>query len=71
MSESVSKIEKMIEKAEKEINATRKKRVRLLEENEAEMQSAKRRKNESIDLKNYLLAWGAEDKKVTAEWSSS
>jgi cellobiose-specific phosphotransferase system component IIA len=71
MSGSVSKIEKMIKEAEEEIETIKKKRVRLLEENEEEMQSAQRRMNESINLKEYLLAWGAEDEKVTNEWSSS
>ncbi|PVH68050.1 hypothetical protein DL98DRAFT_238853 [Cadophora sp. DSE1049] len=67
MSGSVSKIEKMIKKTEEEIDTIKKKRVRLLKENEAEMQAARRRKNESINLKEYLLAWGAEDEKVTEE----
>jgi uncharacterized protein YbcI len=54
MSGSVSKIEKMIKEAEEEIETIKKKRVRLLEENEEEMQSAQRRMNESINLKEYL-----------------
>ncbi|KAH7370282.1 hypothetical protein BKA65DRAFT_471502 [Rhexocercosporidium sp. MPI-PUGE-AT-0058] len=67
MSESVSKIEKIIEETEEEIDTIKEKRVRLLKENEAEMQAARRRMNESINLKEYLLAWGAQDKKVTEE----
>ncbi|KAH7378947.1 hypothetical protein BKA64DRAFT_765897 [Cadophora sp. MPI-SDFR-AT-0126] len=70
MSGSVSKIEKMIKETEEEIDTIREKRVRLLKENEAEMQAARRRMNESINLKEYLLAWGAQDERVTEEWSS-
>ncbi|CZT07008.1 uncharacterized protein RAG0_12594 [Rhynchosporium agropyri] len=78
MSGSVSRIEKMIEDVEKEIDAIKMRRVllhekneRMLEENKTDMQSAQRRMNESIELKEYLLAWGAQDEKVTKEWSSS
>ena len=78
MSESVSMIDKMIKDMEQEIDAIKMRRVLLLEENKAllednetDMQSARRRMNESIGLKKYLTAWGAQDEKVTREWSSS
>jgi len=61
----------MIKEAEKDIIAIREKKIRLLEQNEAEMKSAKRRKKESTDLKYHLLAWGARDEEVTNEWSPS
>lgn len=77
MSESVSMIDKMIKAMEQEIDAIKMRRVLLLEENKAllednetDMQSARRRMNESIGLKKYLTAWGAQDEKVTREWSS-
>ena len=77
MSESVSMIDKMIKAMEQEIDAIKMRRVLLLEESEAllednekDMQSARRRMNESIGLKKYLTAWGAQDEKVTREWSS-
>ena len=63
---------------EQEIDAIKMRRVLLLEEhkalledNETDMQLARRRMNESIGLKKYLTAWGAQDEKVTREWSSS
>ncbi|KAH6704165.1 hypothetical protein BKA61DRAFT_739957 [Leptodontidium sp. MPI-SDFR-AT-0119] len=56
ISGSVSKIEKIIKETEKEIDTIKEKRVRLLKENEAEMQAARRRMNKSINLKEYLLA---------------
>ena len=78
MSESVSMIDEMIKDMEQEIDAIKMRRVLLLEENKAllednetDMQSARRRMNESIGLKKYLTAWGAQDEKVTREWSSS
>ena len=77
MSESVSMIDKMIKAMEQEIDAIKMRRVLLLEENKAllednetDMQSARRRMNESIKLKEHLVAWGAQDEKVTREWSS-
>ena len=77
MSESVSMIDKMIKAMEQEIDAIEMRRVLLLEENKAllednetDMQSARRRMNESINLKEHLVAWGAQDEKVTREWSS-
>ena len=77
MSKSVSMIDKMIKDMEEEIDAIEMRRVLLLEESEAllednekDMQSARRRMNESIGLKKYLTAWGAQDEKVTREWSS-
>jgi len=70
-------IDKMIKDMEEEIDAIEMRRVLLLEESEAllednekDMQSARRRMNESIGLKKYLTAWGAQDEKVTREWSS-
>ena len=70
-------IDKMIKDMEEEIDAIEMRRVLLLEENKAllednetDMQSARRRMNESIGLKKYLTAWGAQDEKVTREWSS-
>jgi len=73
----VSMIDKMIKDMEEEIDAIEMRRVLLLEESEAllednekDMQSARRRMNESIGLKKYLTAWGAQDEKVTREWSS-
>lgn len=70
-------IDKMIKAMEQEIDAIKMRRVLLLEENKAllednetDMQSARRRMNESIGLKKYLTAWGAQDEKVTREWSS-
>ncbi|KAG4411211.1 hypothetical protein IFR04_015665 [Cadophora malorum] len=77
MSESVSMIDEMIKAMEQEIDAIKMRRVLLLEENKAllednetDMQSARRRMNESINLKEHLVAWGAQDEKVTREWSS-
>ena len=77
MSKSVSMIDKMIKDMEEEIDAIEMRRVLLLEENKAllednetDMQSARRRMNESINLKEHLVAWGAQDEKVTREWSS-
>lgn len=73
----MSMIDKMIKAMEQEIDAIKMRRVLLLEENKAllednetDMQSARRRMNESIGLKKYLTAWGAQDEKVTREWSS-
>ena len=73
----MSMIDKMIKDMEEEIDAIEMRRVLLLEESEAllednekDMQSARRRMNESIGLKKYLTAWGAQDEKVTREWSS-
>ncbi|CZT53520.1 uncharacterized protein RSE6_15140 [Rhynchosporium secalis] len=78
MNGSVSRIEKMIKDMKEEIDVIELKRVllhdeheRTLEENETEMRSAQRRLKESIGLKEYLLAWGAQDEKVTKEWSCS
>jgi len=71
MSESVTKIERMIKDGDNEIDAIKEREILLLKENEAKMISAKRRKDELIELKKYLLAWGAQDEKVTAEWSPS
>ena len=73
----MSMIDKMIKAMEQEIDAIKMRRVLLLEENKAllednetDMQSARRRMNESIKLKEHLVAWGAQDEKVTREWSS-
>ena len=73
----MSMIDKMIKAMEQEIDAIKMRRVLLLEENKAllednetDMQSARRRMNESIKLKEHLVAWGAHDEKVTREWSS-
>ena len=56
MSESVPRIDKIIKEAEKEIDAIKKRRIRQLKENKAEMKSAKSRRDKSIELKEYLLA---------------
>ena len=73
----MSMIDKMIKAMEQEIDAIKMRRVLLLEENKAllednetDMQSARRRMNESINLKEHLVAWGAQGEKVTREWSS-
>jgi hypothetical protein len=71
MSGSVPKIEKFIKEAEGEIKAIWEKRARLLKENAAEMEAAMSRKDGLVDLKEYLLAWGAQDEKVIEEWAPS
>jgi hypothetical protein len=55
----VLKIEKFIKEAEGEIEAIGEKRARLLKENTIEIEAAMSRKDELVDLKVYLLAWGA------------
>jgi hypothetical protein len=65
------KFETLLEKAEGEINAIGRKRARLLEENVAEMKSALNRRDALIELKEYFMAWGAQDKKVIEEWAPS
>lgn len=68
MSPSVTKMEGIIKLAEKEIDAIWEKRAKFLVENAKERELAMDRRDGFIELKEYLLAWGAQDEKVTEEW---
>jgi uncharacterized protein Yka (UPF0111/DUF47 family) len=71
MSQSVKKIQEMIERSDGEIDAIKKKRARLLEEIRQEIESAESQRDSLTELKEHLLAWGAQDEKVTEEWEHS
>jgi hypothetical protein len=45
--------------------------VELLQENGVHRKAIMKRRDELIGLKEYQLAWGAQDKKVTDEWEPS
>ena len=68
MGPSVARMEEIIRLAEEEISAIREKRARFFAENAKEIELAMDRRDEFIELKDYLLAWGAQDEKVTEEW---
>jgi uncharacterized protein Yka (UPF0111/DUF47 family) len=56
MSQSVKKIQEMIERSDGEIDAIKKKRARLLEEIRQEIESAESQRDSLTELKEHLLA---------------
>ena len=71
MNQSVKLIQVIIQKNNEEIDAIRIKRARLLEELEHEMELAVRQRDRLMGVTEHLLAWGAQDEKVTGEWEHS
>ena len=68
MSQSVKGIQELINKSNEEIDAISGKRTRLLEDIKQEMELAVSRRQELTKVKEHLVAWGAQDEKVTEEW---
>ncbi len=64
----------MLDGVEEELDANREmssKLVGLLEKNGKHREAIMKRRREFIELKEYQLAWGAQDEKVTDEWEPS
>ncbi len=71
MNESVRRIDVMLVEIQKELEANTEKGMRFLEEVAEHRQKIMKRRYELVELKEYQLAWGAQDEKVTDEWEPS
>ena len=65
---SLREIEGCLKDNTEEIELVRKKRLRLMEENDEEMKLIQKKRVRLTAFKENLLAWGAQDEKVTKEW---
>ena len=71
ISESLRKTQK-IKGLNEEINDIRERRAKVLKElAQKEELVVSQIRDESEDLERYLVAWGAEDERVTTEWKKS
>ncbi|CAG8979561.1 hypothetical protein HYALB_00011915 [Hymenoscyphus albidus] len=63
-------MEKSINDCEADLVALEEKKARFLAEIEEKREEVTRRKNEFIELKNSMVAWGARNEVVSEEWKS-
>lgn len=63
-------MEKSIDDCEADLVAMEEKKARFLAKIEEKRKEVTRRKNEFIELKNSMVAWGARNEGVSEEWKS-
>ncbi|CAG8981302.1 hypothetical protein HYALB_00005102 [Hymenoscyphus albidus] len=66
----LARVKKSIDDCKADLDAMEKEKERLLTEIERKRKVVTRRKNEFIELKNSMVAWGALNEEVSEEWKA-
>ena len=71
ISQAIPLIQKMIQTTDEEYELFERKQAQILEDGRIERASIQNRRKDLTKLKEHLVAWGAQDTKVTREWEDS